>query len=174
MILQVGEPIALKGVFRVGLVVNHFGKAELKTSHFATPWTRIFLLTSISSSTMCTLPSDPFIEPFYSLKKAFTRLLPPAPQSADCASINIARPSSAPPILLSPSSTIRTANIAMPVTSKMFFNLSAPKWTLTADWVKFPGDQVHVSTGGMVERSQQALPISTGLDSPQTSIIHYW
>ena len=87
-------------------------------------------VTSISSSTMCTLPSDPFVEPFYSLKKAFRGLLPPTPQSADCANINIARPSSAPPILMTPSSTILAANIAMPA-SKMLLNFSVPKWTLT-------------------------------------------
>ena len=116
---------------------------------------------------MCTLPSDPFVEPFYSLKKAFTRLLPPTPQSADCASINIARPSSAPPILMTPSSAIRAANIPMPVTSKILLNLSVLKWTLIAYWIKFPGDRAHVSRG---ERSQQVLPISTGLDSPKTPI----
>ena len=106
------------------------GKRSCEISGLATPWTRIFLLTSISSSTMCTLPNDPFVEPLYSLKKAFTRLLPPTPQSADCANINIARPSSAPPILMTPSSTIRAANIPMPA-SKMLLNLSVPKWTLT-------------------------------------------
>ena len=76
---------------------------------------------------MCTLPSDPFVESFYSLKKAFLRL-----QSTDGSSFNIARPSFASPILMTSSSTIRAANIAMPVTSKIKFNLPAPKETLTA------------------------------------------
>ena len=78
----------------------------------------VFLSTSISSSTVCTLPSDPFVEPFYSLKKAFMRLLSPIPESADGTSINMARPG-APPTLITPSSTIRAANIAKPVTSKI-------------------------------------------------------
>jgi hypothetical protein len=50
---------------------------------------------------MCTLVNDPFIEPFYSLKKAFTRLLSPVPESTNGASIDIAYPSSAiSPILI--------------------------------------------------------------------------
>ena len=104
-----------------------FRIATPKQVALATPLPRIFLLTSISSSTMCTLPSDPFVESFYSLKKTFLRL-----QSTDGTSFNIARPSSAPPILMTPSSTIRAANIAMPVTSKIHFDLPAPKRTLIA------------------------------------------
>ena len=76
---------------------------------------------------MCTLPSDPFVEPFYNLKKAFMRLHSPIPESADGASINIARPGSAPPTLITPSSTIRAADIAVPVTSKILYNLPAPR-----------------------------------------------
>ncbi|KIK00558.1 hypothetical protein K443DRAFT_7603 [Laccaria amethystina LaAM-08-1] len=96
---------------------------------------------------MCTLPSDPFVEPFYSLKKAFTRLHSPIPESAAGTSINIARPSSALP---TPSSTIRAADIAMPVTS----------------------DQVEVPGEGLVERLQQVLPISTDfLSSPPTAAV---
>ncbi|KIJ94775.1 hypothetical protein K443DRAFT_640771, partial [Laccaria amethystina LaAM-08-1] len=87
---------------------------------------------------MCTLTSDPFVEPFYSLKKPFTRLLSPIPASAEGISIDIVRPSSAPPILITQSSTIRAANMAIPVT----------------------GDQVDVSGDRVVERSQQVLPIS--------------
>ena len=139
---EMGRRVSLwvkeKGVdmFRVGVVdsCKSFGRAELslrtappKTSGVATPQPRIFLSTSISSSTMCTLPSDPFVEPFYSLKKSFTRLLFPIPESADGSSINIARPSCALPILITPSSTICAVDIAMPVTSKMLFNLPAPK-----------------------------------------------
>ena len=52
------------------------------------------------------------------------------PDSADGSSINIARPSSAPPTSVTPSSTIRAADIAMPVNSKIPFNLPAPKGTL--------------------------------------------
>jgi len=81
---------------------------------------------------MCTLPSDPFVEPFYSLKKASMRLLSPIPESADGTIINIAGRSSAPLTLITPSSTIRAADIAMPVTSKILSNLPAPKWTLIA------------------------------------------
>jgi len=51
--------------------------------------------------------------------------LSPIPESADGTSINIARPSSALPTLINQSSTIHVANIAMPVTSKAFFNLPA-------------------------------------------------
>ena len=65
-------------------------------AHSATPKNKplphlsIFLLTSISSSTTCTHPSDPFVEPFHSLKNAFTGLLSPIPESVDSTSINIA------------------------------------------------------------------------------------
>ena len=76
---------------------------------------------------MCTLPSDPFVEPFYNLKKAFMRLHSPIPEFADGASINIARPGSATPTLITPSSTIRAADIAVPVTSKILYNLPAPR-----------------------------------------------
>ena len=104
-----------------------FGRAELSL-RTATPkinglrhaLTRIFLLTSISSSTMCTQPSDPFVEPFYSLKKAFTRLLSPIPDSAGVTIINIACPIPAPPTLITPSSATRAADIAMLVTSRYF------------------------------------------------------
>ena len=74
---------------------------------------------------MCTLPNDPFVEPFYSMKEACTRLLTPVPESAGGTSVNIARPSSAPPILVTQSSTILAGNIAMPVTSKILFSLSS-------------------------------------------------
>ena len=87
------------------------------------PHLSIFFLTSISSSTTCTHPSDPFVEPFHSLKNAFTGLLSPIPESVDSTSINIARPSSAR-LLITPSSTICAADIAMPSTSN---NLPAPK-----------------------------------------------
>ena len=89
-----------------------------------TLWPHIFLSTSISSSTMCTLPSDPFVEPFYSLKKAFMRLLS---ESADGTSINMAHPGSALPTLITPSSTIRAADTSKPVTSKILSNLPAPR-----------------------------------------------
>jgi len=126
-----------KGVFRVGLVINRwkcFGKAELSFSHSHTqnkqPCHTLNTHLPLNFhlvATMCTLPSDPFIEPFYSPKKAFTRLLSLVPESADGTSINIACPSSAPPILITQSLTIHTANIAMLVTSKIFINPPAPK-----------------------------------------------
>jgi hypothetical protein len=86
---------------------------------------RNFLLTSISPSTMCTPPSDPFVEPFYSLKKAFTRLLSPIPEFMDDNTLNMARPGSALLTLTTPSLAIHAADIAMPVTSKMLLNVSA-------------------------------------------------
>ena len=85
------------------------------------------------------------------------------PQSADIASNDLARPSSDSPILITPSSTIRPADLAMPVTSKILFNLPAPKWTLIAHQNKLAGDQAEVPGEGVVERLQQVLPISTGL-----------
>ena len=87
--------------------------------------TRLFLSTSISPSTMPT--NHPFLKPFSSLKKAITRLRSRMPQSADIASNDLARPSSDPPILMTPSSTIHAVDIAMAVASKMPFNLPAPK-----------------------------------------------
>jgi len=60
------------------------------------------------------------------------RLLSPIPESADGTIINIAGHSSAPLTLITPSSTIRATDIAMPVTSKILSNLPAPKWTLIA------------------------------------------
>ena len=72
---------------------------------------------------MCTRPSDTFVEPFYSLKKAFTRLLSPIPESADETSLNFSHLSSAPSTFMTPSSTILAADIAMPVTSKILSNL---------------------------------------------------
>ena len=141
---------------------NYNGRGPV-TRFRTTPWPRVFLLTPISSSTMCTQPSDPFVEPFYSLKKAFTRLLSPIPESADRTSINIDRLISAPPPLIAPSATVHAADISMPVTSKILCHHPAPKWRLIALRIKFVGDQVEVLGGGAVERSQQVLPTSTGL-----------
>jgi hypothetical protein len=53
--------------------------------------------------------------------------------------------------------------MAMPVTSEIVFNLPAPKRTLIVHRIKFAGDQVEVTGQGVVERSQQVLPISGGL-----------
>ncbi|KIK03457.1 hypothetical protein K443DRAFT_676775 [Laccaria amethystina LaAM-08-1] len=97
---------------------------------------------------MCTLPSDPFVEPFYSLKKAFTRLLSPVPEFAGGTSINIPHPSSGPLTLITPSSTIRGADMAMPAT----------------------GDQVEVPGEGVVERSQQTDPPLPHTDFPEREI----
>jgi hypothetical protein len=108
------------------------GRAELdfrtatpKTSGLATH--RIFLLTSILSSTMCLPTNHPFLKPFSSLKKAITRPRSPLPQSTDITSKDLARPRSDLPILITPSSTIHAANIAMPVTGQLHSNLPAPK-----------------------------------------------
>ena len=69
----------------------------------------------------------PFLKLLSSLKKAITRSRSLMPQSADIANNDLARPSSDPPILITPSSTIRAADIAMPVNSKILFNVPAPK-----------------------------------------------
>ena len=87
------------------------------------------------------------------------KLFSPIPESTDSTSINIARPSSAPPILI----TIRAADIAMPVGSKIPFNLPAPKGTLVTHRIKFVGDQVEVTGQGVIEHSQQVSCMSTGL-----------
>ena len=86
------------------------------------------------------------------------------PQSADIASNDLSRPSSDPPNLITPSSTIRAADMAMPVTSKILLDLPTLKWALIAHQIKFAGDPVEVPGEGVVERSQQVLPISTGLN----------
>ena len=85
-----------------------------------------FPSASISSSTMCIPTNHPFLKPFSSLKKAIARSRSPMPQSTDIASNDLARPSSDLPILITPSSTIRAADIAMPVTSKIPSNLHSP------------------------------------------------
>ena len=83
---------------------------------------------------MCALPSDPFVEPLYSLETGLTRVLSPIPESADAISINIARPNSAPPIL---PSTIHAADIAMPVTSKilLIFLPRSEHWLLIKSYL---------------------------------------
>ena len=105
-----------------GVVLAHSHTQSKRPCHAC-----IFFLTSISLSTMCTQPSDPFVEPFYSLKKAFTRLLSPIPESADRTSINIAHPSFAPPTLTTPSLTIHAVDIIISVPSKILSNLPTSK-----------------------------------------------
>ena len=112
---------------------------------------------------MCTLPNDPFVEPLFSQKKAFTGLLSPAPEFAGDTSFNIARPSSAPPILMTQPSTIPRANVAKPVTSKIHFSLPSPKCTLIAHQIKSAGDPFEIPGEGEAEHSEQVLPISAGL-----------
>ena len=85
------------------------------------------------------------------------------PESADGSGINIARLSSAPPALITPSLMVRAADITMPVASTILSNLSAPKRMLIAHQIKFAGDQVEVLGEGVVEYLRQVLPISTGL-----------
>ena len=73
---------------------------------------------------MSTPTNDPFLKSSYSLEEeGLARLPSPIPQSANVtsASLNIARPSSAPPILITPSSTIPVADMAMPITGKIIF-----------------------------------------------------
>ena len=89
-------------------------------------------------------------------------------------SIDLARLSFALPTLITPSSTIHAADIAMSVTSKILSNLPTWKWTLIAHQIKFAGDQVKVPEDGVIEHLQQALPTPTGLHYPQTSMIYYW
>ena len=94
------------------------------------------------------------------------RLLTPIPESADStqSSINIDRLISAPPPLITPSTTVHAADISMPVTSKILLSSSCPKVKIDRSFrIKFAGDQVEVPGGGVVERLQQVLPISTGL-----------
>ena len=89
-------------------------------------------------------------------------------------SINLARLSFALPTLITPSSTIHAADIAMSVTSKILSNLPTRKWTLIAHQIKFAGDLVGVAGEGMVKHLQQVLPIITGMEQPQTFILHHW
>ena len=141
----------------------------------ASPW-RIFLLTSISLSTMSTPPNDPFLKSSYSLEEeGLTRLPSPMPQSANVtsASLNMTHPSSAPPILTTPSSTIPAADTAMQTTGKIKFCPSSTKSTSITHRNKVTGSQVGASSEGAVERSQQVIPISSGLHSPRTSIVHH-
>ena len=101
--------------------------ATPKTSGLATP---IHAASSQlpSCRLMMSIPTNRrFLKPFSYLKKAITKSRSPMAQSADIASVDLALPSSAPPILMTPSSTIRAASIAMPVTSKIHFDLPAPK-----------------------------------------------
>jgi hypothetical protein len=134
--------------------------ATPKTSSLATP--RILLPTSTLSSTMCLPTNHPFLKPFSSLKKAIKRPRSPMPQS-DFTSNDLTRPRSDPPILITPSSTIRAADIAMPVTSQIPSNLPAPKSTSITHQIKFAGDQVEVPGEGVIERLQQVSPTPTGL-----------
>ena len=78
---------------------------------------------------MSNLPSDPFIKP------ASTRLHSLIPESVNGTSINAAHPSSAP-TLITPSSTIRVADIAMPVTSEMpiFLPQSEHQSLIESNW----------------------------------------
>ena len=155
----------------VRLLVNRcFGKAELFFPHSHTQTNTTPAPNHASSSwlsscrlTMCIPTNYPFLKPFSIVKKAITRSRSPIRHSTDITGNDLVRPSCNPPIMVTPSSTIRAADIAMPATSKIIFNVPGPKWTLIAHWIKFAGDQVVVPQEGMVERSQEVLPISTGL-----------
>ena len=69
---------------------------------------------------MSNQPNDYFLEPLWSLKTALARLWSPEPRLANP---NIAaanrRPSSAPPILRTPSSAIRAADVGMAVVGEI-------------------------------------------------------
>jgi hypothetical protein len=95
------------------------GRAEL-SFRTATPQTtpRDFLPTSISSSTMSSPTNDPFPKSFYSPE---TRLHSSISQSGNITSLKLARPSSAPPILIKPSSTIHAADRTMLITGQITF-----------------------------------------------------
>ena len=156
---------AKEGVFSVG-----DGKAELSFTHshtqnkqFRTPERASFSWLPSSRLTTCIPTNHTFLNPISTLNKAIIRSRSPMSQSVDIASNDLARPSSDPLILITPSSIMRAADIATPVTSKIFFNLLAPKWTLIAHRIKFAGDQVEVPGEGVVEHSQQVLLVSTGL-----------
>ena len=112
--------------------------------------------------TMSIPTNNPLLKPLSSLKKAIARSRSRMPQSADIANNDLAH-SCDLPNLISPSSTIHAADIAMSVTSKKHFNLPAPKWTLIAHQIKFAGDQVEVPGEVVIERLQQVLPTPTGL-----------
>ena len=106
------------------------------------------------------------------------RLLSPLPDSVDGTSVNIGR-RSAPPTLITPSS-IREADIAVPVTSRILFNLTAATRTSIAHRSNFAGDQVQVP-GEVAERSQQGAvdflqrpsPILTGSCLLYMSIFYF-
>ncbi|KIJ97279.1 hypothetical protein K443DRAFT_681665 [Laccaria amethystina LaAM-08-1] len=87
---------------------------------------------------MC-ISTNAFFKPFSILKEELTRSRSPMPQSADIANNDLARPSSDPLILITPSSTIRAADIAIPVTS----------------------DHLEVPEEGVVDHPQQVLPSSS-------------
>ena len=146
IILQVGGPISWrkKKACLVSAWSSTDGNDLGKRSYLATPKTSG--LATPNDATCSQLPScrlmmsiptnRRFLKPFSYLKRAFTKSRSPMAQSADIASDDLARPSSAPPILITPSSTLGAANIAMPVTSKIHFDLP-PKWTLIAhrNWI---------------------------------------
>ena len=90
------------------------------------------------------------------------RLLSPIPEPADITSIHIARSTSVRLTVVTPSSTIRAADIDIPVTGKILFNLPAPKRTSIVHQNKFAGDQVEILEG-VVECSQQVSLIFTGV-----------
>lgn len=75
---------------------------------------------------MCTPTNDPFTKSFYSPEKGFTRLRSPTPQSGNVVGVNLARPSSAPPILITLSSAISAVDSAMPITGKITFSRLPP------------------------------------------------
>ena len=118
-----------KGVF-IKCGVGQWSSTALESGvvFFAQPRPkRLFLLTSILSSNNVYPNKLPFPQTVPSLKTAITRSRSLMAQSADIVSNDLARPSSDLPILITPSSTICAADIAMPVTSKMVFNIPAPK-----------------------------------------------
>ena len=147
-------------------------------------------LTLHSIDTLFTTTMSDLIDPRKNLVKRKFEELPDQVTSADhprnkrygglrlefmisCYQINInLSPSAAPPILLTPSSGISDVDIAMAVSGKIHFNLPSPNWALIAHQIKFPGDQADVSGDRVLDHLQQVLPISSGLCSPQISIIH--
>ncbi|KIK00092.1 hypothetical protein K443DRAFT_679455, partial [Laccaria amethystina LaAM-08-1] len=128
--------------------------------------------------------THPFLKPFCSLKKAITRSRSPMALSADITTNDLARPSSDLPILTTPSSTIRAAEIAIPAISNIPFNLSAPNSDLPTPppiapvpnvglvsvdtETTFPFDQFEGSVQGAVDFLQH--PSSVLTDSPSSNL----
>ena len=112
--------------------------------------------SSISSSAMSNQPNDYFLEPVWSLKKSLARLWSPEPRSVNLNSAAAnRRPSSAPPILRTPSSANRAVDAGPTVASEIPDNPAAHQVTIGYDQVKH-----HVETGDRSPNSPRLPKIS--------------